>query len=482
MFEKLSPKSIKIIMVAQEEARRLVNSFVLPEHILLALLKEENSIANKLLIERGLNYENIYNKINNNNDNSPQFLRLEMQFSPTTKHAIEVASDEAERLNEELVEPEHLLLGIVNIGENMVTELLKESGINLSRIRWHLLRLRENNTENSDTNEDKDIQEASNVSFTIDLTYKVEKKEIHPVIEYSEYIEKIISYFNLYEKHYPIIIGEHGVGKNSIIIGLTQYLMEGKIYKELQNFRVLEFNFNNFFYEINNIDEIFTKFKQFINEVNNTKDVILVIKNISFLFESDSYKNLYHIFIYFIKNTNKNIIFVENTKDYNSYIKNSNLNSFLISIKIPESDNDKTLEILKFKANSMKKYYDVNIEDNVIEEIINISHKINPHSCYPEVPIKVLDLLLSKKKFLKSISQSKIKEIEKNLRGLRDKRDEYINNNDYHKLEQLKFKAQIYEEEIKQLNVNVSSNIKPILTLKDVQLIMNEKLVEEEFQ
>ncbi|MFN8577094.1 MAG: Clp protease N-terminal domain-containing protein [Candidatus Sericytochromatia bacterium] len=477
MFEKLSPKSIKIIMVAQEEARSLLSSFVLPEHIFLALLKEEGSIAHKLLIEKGLKYDTVYQNIENNNPNNSKFLRLEMQFSPSTKHAVEIASDEAKRLNEDLVEPEHLLLGIVNIGESNITELIKDAGINLSRIRWHLLRLREQ-TEISEDEEKELIQ--LNISFTSDLTYKVENKEIQSVIEYSDYIEEIISSLNLYEKHYPIIIGKSGVGKRSLIIGLTQYLMEGKIYKELQNFRVLEFNFNSFIYEIDNLQEISKNFKKFTTELNNTKDVILVISDLTVLFKFKEYQSLYNMFMHFINTTDKNIIFVEDITDFDLYIKNNILNNFLIQVEIKEADIDKTLEVLEFKSKKMEKYYDISIDKDVINEIIKASKELNPNAYYPDIAVKLLDLLFSKKKFSKSISQSKIKEIEKNLRALRDKRDEYMNNNDYKKLEQLKIKAQIYEEEIKQLNVNISTNIKPLLTIRDVQLILDKKNLMED--
>lgn len=473
MFEKLSPKSIKVVMVAQEEARRLLNSFVLPEHILLAILKEDNSIANKLLIERGLTYENIYEKIQDKENEKPKLIRLEMQFSPTTKHAVEVASDEAERLNEDLVQPEHLLMGIINIGENTVTEILKESGINLSRIRWHLLRLREQN-ESSEDNDEIEVNEFNNIALTTDLTYKIEQKEIEPVIELSKYIEETISSLNLYEQQFPLIIGEKGVGKKSLIIGLTQYLMDGKIYKELQNYRVLEFSFYQLFYESDNNEQAVQKFKQLTNEINNARDVILIIKDFSIVLENESNKNILYILISFLKNTNKNIIFVENIRKYKNFIIKSDLNPFFIPIVLNESDNDKTYEILEYKSIKMQKYYDIAIEENILSEIINISKKHNPHQYYPDVAVRMLDLLLSKKKFSKSINQSKIREIEKSLRSLKDKRDEYINNNDFEKLEQIRKKAQDYEEEIKQLNVNVSANIKPTLTLRDVQLILKK--------
>lgn len=479
MFEKLSQKSIKIVMVAQEEARRFLNSFVLPEHLLLGILKETGTTAHKLLNDRGITYEEVFEKIKNDTENRPSLIRLEMQFSPTTRQAVEMASDEAERLNEELVQPEHLLLGIVNIGESKVTEILRESGINLSRIRWHLLRLRE--TNDSDSSEEKD-EAVNEISLTTDLTSKVENKEIEAVIEKDQYIEEIISHLNLFGKVFPIVIGNTGVGKSSVITGFTQYLMEGKIYKELQNFRVLEFNFKTLFYESSDNNEIIRKFKQFLEELKEAKDLILIIDGLYIDEKSFSsvYNLIYSMFIYFIKNNKINIVALETRDNYHNHIKNNEIGKYFVPLEVYESDDAETIEVLAYKANYMIKYYDINIEKETFIEIVKIAKQIYPDEYYPGSAVKLMDILFSKKKFSKSIAQSKIKDIEKNLRNLRNKRDEYISEQKYEKLEGLKIKAQEYEEQIKKLNLNVSSNIKPILTVADVQLLMREKFIEGE--
>ena len=474
MFEKLSPKSIKIVMVAQEEARRFLNSFVLPEHLLLGLLKETGTNAYKLLNERGINYEEVFEKIKNDSNNHPAHIRLEMQFSPITKQAVEMAADEAERLDEELIEPEHLLLGIVNIGESKVTEILRESGINLSRIRWHLLRLRENHES---PNAENTSEEISEIYLTADLTSKVEKKEIESVIEKDEFIEEIISYLNLFGKIFPIIIGEIGVGKTSIITGLTQYLMEGKIYKELQNFRVLEFNFKSLFYEATDSNDINKKFKELLENLKDSKDIILVIDGLHIDETSDFFNQsiIYSMLIHFIKNNKINIIAIENKENYNSFIKKSVLNSYFTPIEIYESNLEETLAVLEYKSAFMAKYYEVNIEKPALTQIISFAKKVYPEEFYPGSAIKLMDILLSKKKFSKSIAQAKIKDIEKNLRNIRTKRDQYISEQSFEKLENLRLQAHEYEEQIKKLNLNVSSNIKPTLTVADVQLIVKEK-------
>ncbi len=475
MFEKLSPKSIKIVMLAQEEARRFLNSFVLPEHILLGLLKENGTSAYKLLNEKGIFYDDIFEKIKNHSDNKPSLIRLEMQFSPITKQAVEMAADEAERLNEPLIQPEHLLLGIVNIGESKVTEILRESGINLSRIRWHLLRLREMNESSQDINDF--TEEVTEIPLTSDLSSKVEKREIEAVIERENYIEQIIYHLNLYNKIYPIIIGEDGIGKTSIITGLTQYLMEGKIYKELQNFRVIEFNFKTLFYEAVDNNDVIKKFKELLEVLKNTKDIILVIEDFpnNINFDSTIYF-IYSMLIHFIKSNNINIIAVENKDNYEKYFKKQNISKYFTPINVKEPELDENIEILKYKAKLMKKFHDVNIEEPALELLLSSAKSIYPDDFYPNCAVKLLDILLSQKKFSKSIVQSKIKDIEKNLRNLRNKRDEYISKSEFEKIEELKIKAQAYEEQIKILTVNISSSIKPTLTVRDVQLIIREKL------
>ncbi|MBC7476192.1 MAG: AAA family ATPase [Candidatus Sericytochromatia bacterium] len=475
MFEKLSSKSIKVVMFAQEEARRYESTFVENEHLLLGILKENTSVASKLLNERGIDYDSTSLKLEDSMSTKKSSLRFEMQFSPLTKQAIELAMDEAEKLKDDLVEPEHLLLGIVNIGEGIAISIMKDAGINLSRMRWHILRLRESNE-----NDDEGSAPAT-ISLTTDLTAKVEQKEINAVIGRNYLIEEVIPHLNLFNKIYPLIIGESGVGKTSLIIGITQYLMEGKIYKELQNFRVLEFDFNTLLSEAVNPEDINKLFKTFANEVKQAKDIILVVDNLENIFQEKLINSgIISIFLQILKSGNTYLIGITNPESYQNVIKKSELKKYFKLIDVPEADRVETKMFLEHWQNKISEFYNVDIDDEALNTIVDLTKNYYPEKYYPASALELLDLAVSKKKFSRSIAQSRIKDMERHLKVLRHQRDVYLEQKNFHQLEEIKHEAQVYEEEIKILTVNMLSSIRPTLTSGDIQLIVGKKLKEED--
>jgi ATP-dependent Clp protease ATP-binding subunit ClpC len=474
MFENLSPKSIKIVMSAQEEARNLESSFVETEHLLLGILKDANSIAARLLSERGLSYDNIISKLEEKKVKG-NFSRFDMQFSPSTKQAIELAMDEAEKLKDTLVEPEHLLLGIVNLGEGLAISLMKDAGINLSRMRWHILRLRENNDAANE------ITAPTLVSLTTDLTSKIEKKEINSVIGRNNLVEEIIHNLNLFNRVYPLIIGEQGVGKTSLVIGMTQYLLDGKIFKELQNFRVLEFDFNNLIVEAISFEEINKLFKTFLLELRQSKDIILVIENLENVFSETMIKSgVLALFSQTVRTENIYCIGVTTPEKYHKIIKDYDFSKYFQLIKIPESTLLETKMFVEHWKNKISEYHNVDIDDSAIESVINSAKVYYPDKPFPLCALQLLDLAVSKKKFSRSIAQSRIKDMERHLRILRHQREVFLEEKNVKMLDEIKKEAHIYEEEIKILTVNMSSSIRSTLTSGDVQLLIEKKKKEEE--
>jgi ATP-dependent Clp protease ATP-binding subunit ClpC len=474
MFEKLSAQSIKIVMFAQEEAKHLESPFVDTEHLLMGILKEGNSVASRLLSERGLSNDNIAEKLEARKIKN-NFSRFEIQFSPTTRQAIELATDEAEKLKDNLVEPEHLLLGIVNLGEGMAISLMKDAGINLSRMRWHILRLRESNDEQ------QEISSPTISSLTTDLTSKIENKEINSVIGRNKLIEEIIHNLNLFKRIFPLLSGEAGVGKTSLIIGITQYLLDGKIFRELQNFRVLEFDFNNLISEVINFDEINKLFKSFLLEIRQAKDIILVIENLENVFSETMVKSgVFALFSQALRTENIYCIGVTTPDNYRNNIRDSNLNKYFQLINIPESTVLETKMFVEHWKNKISEHHNVDIAESAVETVISLAKEYYPEKPYPVCALQLLDLAASKKKFSRSIAQARIKDMERHLRILRNQRDVFLEEKNVQRLEEIKKEAQVYEEEIKILKINMSSSIRSTLTSGDVQLLIEKKTKEEE--
>jgi len=470
MFEKLSPKSIRVVMFAQEEAKKLENQFVETEHILLGIIKEGTSTASRLLLEKKLSAELVSDKIRTLTPIEKNKLsRYEIEFSPKTKHVIELAIDESEKLGEFLIEPEHLLLGIISLGEGLAINIIKESGISLSKLRWYILRQRENK-DSFDEEQKTPLLDR----LTEELTFISENEDFVGIFLRESFTEDLIQKLNLSFKLYPLILGEHGVGKTSLITGLTQYLLEGRTFKNFQNYRVVEFNFNNLLAEEYDFEKLNGLFKELIIEIEQNENIIIVFDNIANVFQDIfNMSGVISLLEMFLSSNEMICIATATPEDYKK-IETSQLQKYFQVIKLNEPNFLETKQILENWKEKIQNYHDVEIDNSAIEGVINFGKMFYPEKALPLCAINLLDFASSKKNFERTVYKFKIKDIEKHLKTLKNKRNEYLEQRNIDALEKVKKEAKFYEEEIKRINIAISSSNRPKLTLKDIKSLLKK--------
>src|SRR5271168_5318775 len=141
MFERFTEKAIKVIMLAQEEARRLGHNFVGTEQILLGLIGEGTGIAAKTLKSMGVNLKDARVEVEKIIGRGSGFVAVEIPFTPRGKRVIELAWDAAQQYGHNYVGTEHLLLGILREGEGVAPRVLQNCGLDLKMVRDKVLRL-----------------------------------------------------------------------------------------------------------------------------------------------------------------------------------------------------------------------------------------------------------------------------------------------------------------------------------------------------
>src|SRR5277367_3406992 len=141
MFERFTEKAIKVIMLAQEEARRLGHNFVGTEQILLGLIGEGTGIAAKTLKSMGVNLKDARVEVEKIIGRGSGFVAVEIPFTPRAKRVLELSWDEARQLGHNYIGTEHLLLGILREGEGVASRVLENLGVDPTRLRSHVLRL-----------------------------------------------------------------------------------------------------------------------------------------------------------------------------------------------------------------------------------------------------------------------------------------------------------------------------------------------------
>ena len=147
MFERFTEKAIKVIMLAQEEARRLGHNFVGTEQILLGLIGEGTGIGPKVLKSMGVNLKDARVEVEKIIGRGSGFVAVEIPFTPRAKRVLELSLEEARQLGHNYIGTEHLLLGLIREGEGVAARVLENLGVDLSKVRSQIIRSRGDNTE-----------------------------------------------------------------------------------------------------------------------------------------------------------------------------------------------------------------------------------------------------------------------------------------------------------------------------------------------
>jgi len=233
MFERFTEKAIKVIMLAQEEARRLGHNFVGTEQILLGLIGEGTGIAAKTLKSMGVNLKDARVEVEKIIGRGSGFVAVEIPFTPRAKRVLELSWDEARQLGHNYIGTEHLLLGLIREGEGVAARVLENLGVDLTKVRSHVIRLLGESgasTSGASTSTSTGRSKTPTLDeFGLNLTQAAQENRLDPVVGREKEIERVIQILGRRTKNNPVLIGEPGVGKTAIAEGLSIRIANGDV-------------------------------------------------------------------------------------------------------------------------------------------------------------------------------------------------------------------------------------------------------------
>jgi len=197
MFERFTEKAIKVIMLAQEEARRLGHNFVGTEQVLLGLIGEGTGIAAKTLKSMGVNLKDARVEVEKIIGRGSGFVAVEIPFTPRAKRVLELSWDEARQLGHNYIGTEHLLLGLIREGEGVAARVLENLGVDLNKIRSNVVKMLGETkpqavSSGARTSSTSKAKTPSLDEFGTDLTLAAQEMRLDPVIGREKEIERVI--------------------------------------------------------------------------------------------------------------------------------------------------------------------------------------------------------------------------------------------------------------------------------------------------
>ena len=289
MFERFTEKAIKVIMLAQEEARRLGHNFVGTEQVLLGLIGEGTGIAAKTLKSMGVNLKDARIEVEKIIGRGSGFVAVEIPFTPRAKRVLELSWDEARQLGHNYIGTEHLLLGLIREGEGVAARVLENLGVDLNKIRSNVVKMLgdskptagagagSGSSSGGSSSSATKVKTPSLDEFGTDLTLAASELRLDPVVGREKEIERVIQILARRTKNNPVLLGEPGVGKTAVAEGLAIRIVNSEVPDILENKKIIQLDMGLLIAGTKYRGEFEERLKKIMDEIRQAGNVILVI-------------------------------------------------------------------------------------------------------------------------------------------------------------------------------------------------------------
>ncbi|MBM3258424.1 MAG: ATP-dependent Clp protease ATP-binding subunit [Candidatus Sericytochromatia bacterium] len=454
MFERFTEKAIKVIMLAQEEARRLGHNFVGTEQILLGLIGEGTGVAAKTLKSMGVSLKDARIEVEKIIGRGSGFVAVEIPFTPRAKRVLELSWDEARQLGHNYIGTEHLLLGLIREGEGVAVRVLENLGVDLSRVRSNVIRLLGESgapaTQGQQRSKTPTLDE-----FGANLTHMAEEHRLDPVVGREKEIERVIQILGRRSKNNPVLIGEPGVGKTAIAEGLALRISSGEVPDILSEKRVVTLDIGSLVAGTKYRGEFEERLKKIMEEIRSAGNIILVIDELHTLIGAGAAEGAVdaaNILKPALARGELQCIGATTLDEYRKHIeRDAALERRFQPVMVGEPSVDETIEILRGLRERYESHHRLTISDDALVASAKLADRYISDRYLPDKAIDLMDEAASRVRLRSSSLPPKAKELEKELRQYTKDKEQHIRNQEFEKASQVRDQEQVLRERIKEM-------------------------------
>ena len=493
MFERFTEKAIKVIMLAQEEARRLGHNFVGTEQILLGLIGEGTGVAAKVLKSLGVNLKDSRIEVEKIIGRGSGFVAVEIPFTPRAKRVLELSLEEARQLGHNYIGTEHLLLGLIREGEGVAARVLENLGIDLTKVRTQVIRMLGETAEvGSGANSSKtNVKTATLDEFGTNLTKLASESKLDPVVGRHSEIDRVVQILGRRTKNNPVLIGEPGVGKTAIAEGLAQRIQQGEIPDILEDKRVLTLDIGLLVAGTKYRGEFEERLKKIMEEIKSAGNVILVIDEVHTLIGAGAAEGAIdaaNILKPALARGELQCIGATTLDEYRKHIeRDAALERRFQPVMVGEPSIDDTIEILRGLRERYEQHHRLKITDEALEAAAHLGDRYISDRFLPDKAIDLIDEAGSRVRLINSKLPPEAKQIDKELREVQKQKEESVREQNFDQAGQLREKEIELSSKIKQLledkkdnKINEDENNEKVDSNENVALIQNPIVSEED--
>lgn len=471
MFGNFTEEARKVIAVAKEEMYKLKHPYVGSEHLMLSILKNDNNVAKKLK-EYDLDYQSLKDElikiIGIGKETSNWFL-----YTPLLKRIMENAIMDSKENNNGEVTVEHLFSSLLEEGEGVALRIMLSLNINLDEL-YNEFTMRFNQLDKKQGSKKLLLNEIG-----IDLTKKATNNELDPVVGRDMEIKRVIEILCRRTKNNPLLIGEAGVGKTAIVEGLSQLIVSGEVPILLKNKKIINLDMALTVAGTKYRGEFEERVHKIIKEVEEDSDIILFIDEIHTIVGAGGAEGAIdasNIFKPALSRGKIRCIGATTTLEYKKYIEQDKaLERRFQKIMIKVPSNDILKEILMKLKIIYEKFHFVEISEEVINTIIELSNKYIYDRNQPDKAIDILDEVCAKVSLRETKEAKEYKKLIKETQIIINKKKEAIVDNDFVLASNYKEQENKLMDKINNLELKLYKNNIKEVTIDDVAKVVSAK-------
>jgi len=406
MFEKFTEGAIKVIMLSQEEARRMGHNFVGTEQLLLGVIGQRHGIGARALKKLKVTLKKARKEIELYIGRGTGFVASEIPFTPRAKRVLEMAVHEGKDLGQNFVGTEHLLLALIAESDGVAMRTLDKLNVDIRKLRNLILTFIEENQEEilrPLTQAEKFLLErekqGSSTPTLDEYAENISKEAIDgnldPVIGRQEEIDNLIAVLARRTKNNPVLIGEPGVGKTAVAEGLAQLMLTEKVPDFLDGSLIMALDLGSILAGTKYRGEFEERLKRIVEEVQNDPAVIIVIDEIHTLVGAGAAEGAVdaaNILKPALARGKFRCIGATTNDEYRKYIeRDPALERRFQPVNVPEPSIGTTIEILRGLRSKFEQHHTLTYHDKALEQSAILSSKYIADRYLPDKAIDVLD-------------------------------------------------------------------------------------------
>lgn len=434
MFERFTEKAIKVVMLSQEESRRLGHNFVGTEQILLGLIGEGTGVAFKVLRDEGLNLKDARMQVERIIGRGSGFVAVEIPFTPRAKRVLENSIEESRDLGHAYIGTEHILLALLDEDDGVAWRLFEELQIEINKLRANILVAMGTDSQEITAlvsgRGDYDDREYSLEEYTTNLTDQARENKLDPVIGRTKEIERVVQILVRRKKNNPVLIGEPGVGKTAVAEGLAQRICQRDVPTILEDKQIVALDIGLLLAGTKYRGEFEDRIKRVMEEVQASTQIILVIDEVHNLIGAGAAEGAVdaaNILKPALARGELQCIGATTIEEYRKHIeKDPALERRFQPVKVPEPSIDETVEILRGLRNRYEKHHMLRISDKALIAAAKLGAQFIADRFLPDKAIDLIDEASARVRLSGCALPDAAKNLDNELRGILKEKDKAI--------------------------------------------------------